>query len=1303
MDTPDASASDQTPKQKRRKEYEGPEVFTITGWAEPQTEDENEDRIPWRCWCAAHRPSLKHVPRPSAPPTSASSMATGENERDGTEARSTHSSNSGSGIGANGGPPRLIVFEFELETDTENPLYPAPSFVSPGDGSPASGSRTSDFTRPEFSTATQSGGAGTGTPSGGTVTQQNDGNVIPNEATELAQLPPATPLTNAALQTLADETDTGPQGKELIIPSAEQEFTSPFTKDGRPPSNSSLSRGDSAKASNVASGRGSGRVGSNDGLGQIGQPGGLSGDNTWMPSLQDIHESTTSKSKPLKSLEKLRIGGFSRRMSSLSGSGGMSGRNSGGRMSRNSNISGRAGSSSRLDSPALLNQRDSGAQGRSSGGGKSKKSSGGTGGRTGGFHSSRSSMSNAATVSTMDVFAVLSEVMDQLNEANSLDIFLKVVVGVIKDLTQFHRVLVYQFDDSWNGQVVAELLDWAASHDLYMGLHFPASDIPPQARQLYLINKVRSLYDRDQPTSRMVARDFTDLEYPLDMTHCYLRAMSPIHLKYLGNMGVRASMSISITAFGQLWGLIACHSYGTDGMRVSFPVRQMLRLLSDAIGRNIERLSYAHRLTTRKLISTIPTEKHPTGYIMSNAEDLLSLFDADYGILVIGDGAKILGPNDHGREILIIAQYFRVKKSNLLQSTPSIKKSLPDLELPSGMDIIAGLLYVPLSSEGKDFLVLLRRGQMRDVIWAGKPHKQGDEGTSFLEPRKSFQAWGETVVGRCRSWTDEQVETAGVLALVYGKFIEVWREKETAVRNTKLANLLLTNASHEVRTPLNQIIGFLEMALEGPLDEETRKNLQTTHMASKSLLFTINDLLDLTKLETGYTTSFNEPFDLPALVEESVAAYRRDALSRGLYFDVEIGDCPRFVLGDRKKVSTIIANVTNNAVRYTKQGGVNILCKTFLEPEGLRTDVAAVEILISDTGIGIPSPKLEEIFQQFEQVEDSNRPVPKTTGLGLGLAVVARIVEQLKGQIRVESSETGSRFSLLLPFDLPGPYHSTSPDNSARLSGSSSIAPHTSPSEVESFVSAVSATHMPSVHYDRSPRSSKSKQKEGIWEVQDSATPIRSVKMDETYFDRKPRDPTAVARALAMERARSSGISHQIEDNAHIPREPGQLRVLVAEDDKVNARLIVKRLQREGHIVELAENGQEAYDKIKTDFDFDCILMDIQMPIMNGFEATGAIRHFEASTLPPHFLPAHELNGRIPIFAVTASLESTQRDDLYDLGIDGWILKPINWSRVSDILVGVTDIERRRKDMYTPEKKWENGGWLHWFAGNGPL
>ncbi|KAG9653526.1 hypothetical protein KCU60_g14236, partial [Aureobasidium melanogenum] len=237
----------------------------------------------------------------------------------------------------------------------------------------------------------------------------------------------------------------------------------------------------------------------------------------------------------------------------------------------------------------------------------------------------RSARKRKGEAAAMEVFNVMSQVQEQLAAAPNLDKFLKILVGVVKELTGFHRVMVYQFDSQWNGRVVTELVDPRATKDLYKGLNFPASDIPKQARELYKINKVRMLYDRDHETARLVCRTVQDLEKPLDLTYSYLRAMSPIHIKYLANMAVRSSMSISINAFDELWGLISCHAYGSKGTRVSFPIRKMCRLVGETASRNIERLSYASRLHARKLINTVPTSKNPSGYIIASSEDLLKL------------------------------------------------------------------------------------------------------------------------------------------------------------------------------------------------------------------------------------------------------------------------------------------------------------------------------------------------------------------------------------------------------------------------------------------------------------------------------------------------------------------------------------------------------------------------------------------------------------------------------------------------------------------------------------------------------
>lgn len=634
----------------------------------------------------------------------------------------------------------------------------------------------------------------------------------------------------------------------------------------------------------------------------------------------------------------------------------------------------------------------------------------------------RSARKRRGEAGAMQVFDIMSQVQEQLAAAPNLDRFLKILVGIVKELTGFHRVMIYQFDSSFNGKVVTELVDPSTTRDLYKGLHFPASDIPKQARDLYKLNKVRLLYDRDQETARLVCRSKEDLEIPLDMTHSYLRAMSPIHLKYLGNMAVRSSMSISINAFNELWGLIACHSYGNKGMRVSFPIRKMCRLVGDTVSRNIERLSYASRLQARKLINTVPTDKNPSGYIIASSDDLLKLFDADFGMLSIKGETKIMGKVEHSQEALAMLEYLRMRRLTSVLTTQDVKTDFPDLRYPPGFHHIAGLLYVPLSVGGNDFIVFYRKGQVREVKWAGNPYEKIiQEGTQdYLEPRKSFQVWHETVLGKCREWSEEQIETAAVLCLVYGKFIEVWRQKEAALQNSRLTKLLLANSAHEVRTPLNAIINYLEIALEGTLDQETRDNLARSHSASKSLIYVINDLLDLTKTEEGNDLVKDEIFDFVACVREATEPFKKDAARKGIDYEViEHPGLPKAVFGDQRRIRQAVANVTANAVEHTTQGYVRIECFcTSVEGQKVR-----VEIVVEDTGNGMSTAtlfptlprfafpltqlclgdaKLDALFQDLEQVSTDADDLQSDSSLdhspdnvrtlGLGLAVVARII-----------------------------------------------------------------------------------------------------------------------------------------------------------------------------------------------------------------------------------------------------------------------------------------------------------------------
>ncbi|PHH81711.1 hypothetical protein CDD82_109 [Ophiocordyceps australis] len=995
----------------------------------------------------------------------------------------------------------------------------------------------------------------------------------------------------------------------------------------------------------------------------------------------------------------------------------------------------------------------------------------------------RSARKRRGEQGAMQVFDIMSQVQEQLASAPNLDAFLKVLVGIVKELTGFHRVMVYQFDSAYNGKVVTELVDTSQTIDLYKGLHFPASDIPRQARQLYTINKVRLLYDRDMETARIVCRSQEDLELPLDMTHAYLRAMSPIHLKYLANMAVRSSMSISINAFDELWGLIACHSYGPRGMRVSFPIRKMCRLVGDTASQNIERLSYASRLQARKLINTAPTDKNPSGYIIASSDDLLKLFDADFGLLSIKGETKILGVMEQSQEALAMLEYLRMRKLTAVLASHDVSEDFPDLGYPPGFRILAGLLYVPLSVGGNDFIVFFRQGQIREVKWAGNPYeKTVREGTAgFLEPRSSFKTWSESVVGQCREWNEEQIETAAVLCLVYGKFIEVWRQKEAALQNSRLTRLLLANSAHEVRTPLNAIINYLEIALEGSLDQETRENLARSHSASKSLIYVINDLLDLTKTEEGQNLIKDEIFDLSTCVKEATDAYHVDAKRKNIeYHVIQHPGLPQAVHGDGRRVRQAISNVTANAIANTQNGAVTV--EVFVVEA--RERQAVVEFVVEDTGSGMSPKQLDALFRDLEQVssEDSERRLSSDRSsrtLGLGLAMVARIVRNMDGQLRLKSETgQGSRFVVQLPFNLPEESppstctgkssvetaQSTSsssgvvalaseqlkaaPEGEMLLIDGSSLAANATSAEgsvnaenasagsrrsmsslgslgsqrsdAERLINAIqtplSLNENQAGGYFASRRDSRSSQVQaaaslsssmtlspsknplsglklprseagGSVEVRDSRTPVRPVKVPETYVD----VPDALLQLPSNQAAVASRSRSNTSTSSHGQR---VLRTLIADDDPINLKVLRKRLEKAGHQVHHAVNGEDCASLYCGDSSsFDAILMDMQMPIVDGLTSTKMIRCMELSPQHGGHSELAAANGRIPIFAVSASLVEHDRLVYINAGFDGWILKPIDFKRLNTLLSGIQHQETRNECLYSPGQ-WERGGWF---------
>ncbi|KAK3489970.1 phytochrome-like protein [Neurospora crassa] len=832
------------------------------------------------------------------------------------------------------------------------------------------------------------------------------------------------------------------------------------------------------------------------------------------------------------------------------------------------------------------------------------------------------------STSSVEVIVMAIKIQTQFSEAATVSDLLETIVSIVKEVT------VYQFDRDYNGTVVAELMDPKASNDVYRGLHFPASDIPPQARKLYIINKVRVLFDRSQRTSRLIGRDVSDMDVPLILTHAYLRAMSPVHLKYLSTMGVRSSMSMSHESDGKLWGLIVCHSYGPAATRVPFSIRELSFFVGLAASTCLQKLLSSERLQAHRIIETLRGRGSPDECITSSSHELLNLFDCDCGFLVIEGEARIIGRLSSYIEAITLLKYLFFRGSRTILFSHNIGDDFEDLHFPSGFKAIAGVLYIPLSSTTDDCAVFYRKNQIREVHWAGRPSLAGKIGR--LEPRNSFNKWTEVVDGTSKAWSIEHTNLAAMAQLLYGSFIQVWREKETAISDTRLKRLLLHDASHQ--------------ALEKHLDDGTKQVLTTSYTASKSLIYIIDDLLSLTGSITGSVPLLDEPFHLPNCLEEMLCPLRRLGQEKRTELIMIPSTGPtQYVRGDPTSLQRSLSILVANAIQHTTSGQVVVeWYETAMNPEN-----TVIHISITDTGPGFSERELDDMFQEFEQVpdEDFDEATSKSHAVrdnvlrvGVGLVFVARFVKQRNGQLKVRSTKgRGSTFTLEIPF--------------AVSSHCSSIASRrdASPLPVLTMPGALTFGEGSSVPSDRTFGTSR-----------DSKPSPPIIRPGSSTADTSPRDFQTPS--------------------------PHHYTVIVADDNMINVQILERRLTKLGHRVMVSRDGQECFNLFASNRStVDFILMDINMPVVDGFASIRMIRDHEYS----HPTPSRVVQccGRTPIFAVSGMLRRGQEQQCKEAGFDGWMPKPVDMKRLVRCLAGGLDQDARRTCVYD-EKRFELGGWF---------
>lgn len=356
----------------------------------------------------------------------------------------------------------------------------------------------------------------------------------------------------------------------------------------------------------------------------------------------------------------------------------------------------------------------------------------------------------------------LSESVARLSAASTITALCDAVVSRIRDLTGYDRVMVYRFDPDGHGKVVAEARD--PRLDSLMGHHYPASDIPQRARELYLLNRVRVLVDVHAPAAALLPRAANELGGELDMSHCRLRSMSPLHLQYLRNMGVTATLVVSLVRDGGLWGLVACHHYRPR--RLGAPLWAAIDLLGELIATRITAIeSYAHaqvaiqvRRLEQRLVEATSSEGDWRMALFRNPAAVLQPVEADGAVLQYDGELLTAGEVPATPELRRLLQWIQARLAageidQGLFNCSSVARAAP--ELAGLTPNAAGVLAVPLSAAPGDLLVWLRKEQLQSITWAGDPQKPVVSNDPLtLSPRRSFAAWSDIVRDTARPWSE---------------------------------------------------------------------------------------------------------------------------------------------------------------------------------------------------------------------------------------------------------------------------------------------------------------------------------------------------------------------------------------------------------------------------------------------------------------------------------------------------------------------------------------------------------------------
>jgi chemotaxis family two-component system sensor kinase Cph1 len=570
--------------------------------------------------------------------------------------------------------------------------------------------------------------------------------------------------------------------------------------------------------------------------------------------------------------------------------------------------------------------------------------------------------------------------IDRLRRQKTVDALLETAVRQVREFTGFDRVMAYRFRPDDSGDVVAEARRDGLTP--FLGQRYPAGDIPPQARRMYVLNTLRLIADVSYHAVPLLG---VEDSAPLDMSFAVLRSVSPIHVEYLQNMGVGASMSVSIVINGRLWGLIACHHMGPK--HVPYAIRMAADVLAQVIASTVQGLESRQEAELVERAAAVRT---------SLVESLLLEEDPLEALIAQAEGMMEASRS----QAMIATQFGRVVCRGIDQScAEAIVAALPEgghnmlarqcvADWPEGarasLGKWAGMLGLPFDPPSNGWCVLLRPEQIEQVAWGGKPDKSGTYGPmgERLTPRGSFDAWIETVRGSAHAWED------GILTharMTLGELARVSNARRAQLESTRAQ--LLAMLGHDLRDPLHSInmAGLvLEKTDAGDRSTTLGRRIQSS---SNRMQRMIGQVLDMSRIDRGMNLGVAlEPVDLVALAEDLVEEARLAYPT--IVYDLQ-ASCAATVLADSGRLGQVLSNLLSNARHHGEPN----------QPIGirLRQEDGQAVVDIANAGAPIPQEIESSLFNPFKRSALNN---PRNrTGMGLGLYIAQQIVREHQGEL----------------------------------------------------------------------------------------------------------------------------------------------------------------------------------------------------------------------------------------------------------------------------------------------------------------